>query len=120
MKDEPEWDDAIDWRFTGRGSSDVEFRIDLSYFSEAAPVFAFVTPDGHQPELGPGLTFDGRRMIKGNCGAMDCHILKVLHPHSGGDVSFRFYAGGEYVVEIYYIKPFGVPTLIFVDDFICK
>jgi hypothetical protein len=107
---------AVTHDFAGPRYFDLEVRIDLSFFSEEEPTFAFRTDDGHIPIPGPGLQIVGKSMIDHD----EFHLLKVLSRPAEGHVSFQFPAAGEYRVEIYVIRPNTKPKLIFEECFACK
>ena len=107
---------AVNYRFVGPGSFELEFRIDVSFFSDPEPTFAFRTDDGHIPTPAPGLQVIGKTIIDGE----EFHLLKVQPPPTEGRVSFQFPADGEYQVAIYLICPNAKPKMIFEECFVCK
>jgi hypothetical protein len=107
---------AVTYRFVGPGGFELEFRIDLSSFSEPEPTFAFRTDDEHTPTPAPGLQVIGKTNIDHD----EYYLLKVQSPPAQKQVSFQFPADGEYTVVIYLIKPNAKPKMIFEECFTCK
>jgi len=107
---------AVNYDFVGPGSFNLEFRIDLNFFDEKEPTFAFRTCDDHTPTPGPGLAVTGTTIIDEE----ECHLLNVQSACVERYVSFQFFAGGEYTVKIYLVGSCAKPKLIFEECFTCK
>jgi hypothetical protein len=107
---------AVTYDFVGPGSFNLEVRIELSFFDEEEPTFAFRTSDDHAPTPAPGLAVTGTTLIDEE----EYHVLKVQSPRVGEHATFQFFAGGEYTLRIYLINANTKPKLIFEECFTCK
>lgn len=108
-------------------SRGAEFEVDLSAFSEAEPVFAYVDDVKAGVEVLHGLVVDGRMMIQDRPrfmwleGPRDCVVLK---PNAEGmrdrRTSFRSLGVGEFCLEVYHVRPDQSVVLLHKDEFCFK
>jgi len=108
-------------------SEGADFEIDLSAFSEAEPVFAYVDDVGVRLQPLSGLAFAGNLAIEGRPefmwleGTRNCVLLKAgLELRQGNTASFRSLSVGEFCVEIYHVRPDTTVELLHRDDFCFK
>jgi hypothetical protein len=104
-----------------------EFEIDLSFFPEAEPVFAYVDAEGCQVEPLSGLVLDGRMKIENQpdflwlAGTRDCVRLRATaEGRQGGVVRFRSLLVGEFCLEIYHVRPDQSFEFLYQNDFCFK
>ena len=104
-----------------------DLEIDLSFFPEEEPVFAYVddTGDGAEPLF--GLEIAGRIVIQGQPdylwldGDRDCTLLRVNSQGRGeGRAVLRSLGIGEFCLQIYHIKPDQTAELIHQWDYVFK
>jgi predicted TIM-barrel enzyme len=108
-------------------SQGADFELDLSAFSEAEPVFAYVDDVGAGVEVLRGLVVDGRMTIQNRPpfmwlqGPRDCVLLKAsAEGRRDRRGSFRSLGVGEFCLEVYYVRPDKSVVLLHKDDFCFK
>jgi hypothetical protein len=108
-----------------------DFEIDLSYFPEPEPIFAYVDDLECQVMSLSGLVIAGKMTIENQPdfmwleGARNCVILKTCKQPGDAEsvqkfVSLRSLSVGEFCLEIYHVRPDGTVKLLHQDDFIFK
>lgn len=104
-----------------------DLQIELSYFSEDEPIFAYVDDTGDGVEPISGLEFHGRMVIDDLPdfmwlnGPRDCILLKV-NPDGKKErrVQMRSLGVGEFCLEIYHIKPDRTAEVIYQNEYCFK
>jgi hypothetical protein len=108
-----------------------DFEINLSYFPEPEPIFAYVDDLECDVMSLSGLVISGSMTIKNQPnfmwleGARNCVILKTCKQQDGAEsvpkfVSLRSLSVGEFCLEIYHVRPDGTVNLLHQNDFIFK
>jgi hypothetical protein len=108
-----------------------DFEIDLSYFPEPEPIFAYVDDLDCRVMSLSGLVIAGRMTIENQPdfmwleGARNCVILKTCKQPGDAEsvqkfVSLRSLSVGEFCLEIYHVQPDGNVELLHQNDFIFK
>lgn len=112
-------------------SEGADFEIDLSYFPEPEPIFAYV--DDLECSVMPlsGLVISGSMTIENQPnfmwleGVRNCVILKTCKQQDGAEsiqkfVSLRSLSVGEFCLEVYHVRPDCTVNLLYQNDFVFK
>lgn len=95
------------------------FEIDLRWFPEPEPVFAYCDDDGSVVDQLEGLEHAGTLELERDHTTRRCRLLRATRD-AGPLVRLRSRGVGEFWLEIHHVPPDGAPRLLWRDDFCLK